>query len=75
MFEMMKKKIFGSIFTKKNCHQALKNMGEEPIPDPWSRGQKGTGSRIRIRNIEVTGSTDLELDPAPDPTPTLFFNG
>jgi hypothetical protein len=21
-----------------------------PIPDPGSRGQKGTGSRIRIRN-------------------------
>ncbi len=26
---------------------------EKPIPDPGSRGQKGTGSRIRIRN---TGS-------------------
>jgi hypothetical protein len=23
---------------------------EKPIPDPGSRGQKGTGSRIRIRN-------------------------
>ena len=23
----------------------------KPIPDPGSRGQKGTGSRIRIRNI------------------------
>jgi hypothetical protein len=23
---------------------------KEPIPDPGSRGQKGTGSRIRIRN-------------------------
>jgi hypothetical protein len=23
-----------------------------PIPDPGSRGQKGTGSRIRIRNTE-----------------------
>ncbi len=23
---------------------------ENPIPDPGSRGQKGTGSRIRIRN-------------------------
>jgi hypothetical protein len=26
---------------------------KKPIPDPGSRGQKGTGSRIRIRN---TGS-------------------
>jgi hypothetical protein len=25
---------------------------EKPIPDPGSRGQKGTGSRIRIRNTE-----------------------
>ncbi len=24
--------------------------GKKPIPDPGSRGQKGTGSRIRIRN-------------------------
>jgi hypothetical protein len=23
---------------------------KKPIPDPGSRGQKGTGSRIRIRN-------------------------
>ncbi len=23
-----------------------------PIPDPGSRGQKGTGSRIRIRNTD-----------------------
>ena len=46
-------------FYPKNCHQALKNMGlwsgtRYPgsgknlfrIPDPGSRGQKGTGSRI-----------------------------
>ncbi len=25
---------------------------EKPIPDPGSRGQKGTGSRIRIRNTD-----------------------
>jgi hypothetical protein len=30
----------------------------KPIPDPGSRGQKGTGSRIRIRN---TGSTSVPL--------------
>ncbi len=24
--------------------------GKKPIPDPGSRGQKGTGSRIRVRN-------------------------
>jgi hypothetical protein len=45
-------------FYPKNCHQALKNMGlgsgirKQPIPDPESRGQKGTGSRIRIRNTD-----------------------
>ncbi len=26
----------------------------KPIPDPGSRGQKGTGSRIRIRNTETS---------------------
>jgi hypothetical protein len=24
--------------------------GKKPVPDPESRGQRGTGSRIRIRN-------------------------
>ncbi len=50
-------------FYQKNCQKALKNMvlgsgildprsgiRKKPIPDPGSRGQKGTGSRIRIRN-------------------------
>jgi hypothetical protein len=27
---------------------------EKPVPDPGSRGQKGTGSRIRIRNTAAT---------------------
>ncbi len=50
----------------KNCHWALKNMGfgsetragirKKPIPDPGSRGQKGTGSRIRIRNTGFTNA-------------------
>jgi hypothetical protein len=26
----------------------------KPIPDPGSRGQKGTGSRIRILNTAIT---------------------
>jgi hypothetical protein len=26
---------------------------KKPIPDPGSRGQKGTGSRIRIRNTVI----------------------
>jgi hypothetical protein len=29
-----------------------------PIPDPGSRGQKGTGSRIRIRNTELHSNLD-----------------
>jgi hypothetical protein len=28
---------------------------KKPIPDPGSRGQKGTGSRIRIRNTGLNG--------------------
>jgi hypothetical protein len=33
----------------------------KPIPDPGSRGQKGTGSRIRIRN---TGRMNTDLTEA-----------
>ncbi len=58
-FGLLKKKNFGQFsknyrtFYSKNCHYALKNMGlgsgirKKSIPDPGSRGQKGTGSRIR----------------------------
>jgi hypothetical protein len=40
------------LFTKKKWQKALQNMvlgsgiRKKPIPDPGSRGQKGTGSRI-----------------------------
>jgi hypothetical protein len=40
------------LFYQKNCQKALKNMvlgsgiRKKHIPDPGSRGQKGTGSRI-----------------------------
>ncbi len=53
------------LFAQKFFNKALKNMGlgsgiRDPgsgknlfrIPDPGSRGQKGTGSRIRIRNTD-----------------------
>ncbi len=30
----------------------IRDPGSGTIPDPGSRGQKGTGSRIRIRNTE-----------------------
>ncbi len=47
------------LFTQKIVTKALKNMGLEgsgipkkPIPDPGSKGQKGPGSRIRIRNTK-----------------------
>jgi hypothetical protein len=33
---------------------------KKSIPDPGSRGQKGTGSRILIRNTDL----DLYVDPA-----------
>jgi hypothetical protein len=66
-FEMLKKKNLGQFsknyrtFYPKNCHQTLKSMylgsgiRKKPIPDPGSRGQKGTGSRIRIRNTDRQG--------------------
>jgi hypothetical protein len=34
---------------------------KKPIPDPGSRGQKGTGSRIRIRNtVWISASENLQ---------------
>ncbi len=31
----------------------IRDPGKKPIPDPGSRRQKGTGSRIRIRNTGI----------------------
>jgi hypothetical protein len=72
------------IFYPQNCQLALKNIGLESgirkktIPDPGSRGQKGIGSRIRIRN------TGLVMDcltlfvgkmlPASNAVATNFFD-
>ncbi len=36
----------------------VSGIRKKPIPDPRSRGQKGTGSRIRIRNT-ATHTVDL----------------
>jgi hypothetical protein len=59
---MVKKKIWANfqriveVFTQKIFNVLSKIMGlgsgirKKPIPDPGSRGQKGTGSRIRLRN-------------------------
>ncbi len=63
-FEVLKKKIWANfqriieLFTKKIVKKFFKIWSWDPgsgirkkiIPDPGSRGQKGTGSRIRIRN-------------------------
>ncbi len=57
-FEVLKKNLgqFSKnfrTFCQKNCQKALQNMvlgsgiRKKPIPDPGSRGQKGTKSRIR----------------------------
>jgi hypothetical protein len=35
---------------------------KKPIPDPGSRGQKGTGSRIRIRNTVLSRASDRNPD-------------
>jgi hypothetical protein len=59
LFELLKKKIWANlkkivIKLSKICFWYPRSTirdPEKPIPDPGSRGQKGTGSRIRIRNI------------------------
>jgi hypothetical protein len=54
-FEVQKKKILANflriieLFTQKN-----------PIPDPGSRGKKGTGSRIRIRNTDTVVVREMD---------------
>jgi hypothetical protein len=74
---MLKKKIWANFQRLKNfllkklslCSQKYgfgirdprSGIRKKPIPDPGSRGQKGTGSRIRIRN------TGKKHDPDPDP--------
>ncbi len=51
------------LFTQKIVSKLSKNIGlgsgilKKPIPDPGSRGQKGTGSRIRIRNTDQTSGS------------------
>jgi hypothetical protein len=69
---MLKKKIWASfqriieLFTQKFVSKLHKNMG---LGDPesgqsysgsGSRGQKGTGSRIRIRNTDNLYSNDVD---------------
>ena len=34
---------------------------KKPIPDPGSRGQKGTGSPIRIRNTAAKYKSSVEI--------------
>jgi hypothetical protein len=65
-FEVLKKKIWDSfqriikLFAQKIVTKLSKiwvwdpgsAIRKKPIPDPGSRGQKGTGSRIRIRNTD-----------------------
>ncbi len=64
IFEMLKKKIWANfqriieLFTQKFVTKLSKirvwdpgsEIRKKPFPDPGSRGQKGTGSRIRVRN-------------------------
>ena len=57
-FEVLKKKIWANfqwiieLFTKYGLgiRDPRSGIRKKPIPDPGSRSQKGTGSRIRIRN-------------------------
>jgi hypothetical protein len=66
IFEMLKKKTWANfqriieLFTQKIVSKLSKiwvwdprsGIRKKSIPDPGSRGQKGTGSRIRIRNTD-----------------------
>ncbi len=67
-------------FYPKNCHQALKNMDlrsgirKKPIPDPGSRGQKGTESRIRNTASVDTFSHIGFFDPALRTATSLNFS-
>ena len=46
-------------------------LRKKPIPDSGSRGQKGTGSRIQIRNTEKNSVIFLgSFGPRMDRTPT-----
>ncbi len=65
-FKVLKKKIWANFqriiefFIQKIVNKLSKirvgdpgsEIRKKPIPDPGSRGQKGTGSRIRIRNTD-----------------------
>ncbi len=56
IIELFTKKIVKKLFKIWSWHpgSGIRDPGsgirKKPIPDPGSRGQKGTGSRIRIRN-------------------------
>ncbi len=70
IFEMVKNKMWANyqriieLFTQKLSLSSqkygfgIRDPEKKPIPDPGSRGQKGTGSRIRIRNTGFTKSLD-----------------
>ncbi len=71
---MRKKQIFQRImelFTQKIVSKLSKirvwdprsGIRKKPIPDPGSRGQKGTGSRIRIRNTGHNSSRCVNHTP------------
>jgi hypothetical protein len=75
-FDVLKKTIWANfqriieLFTQKIVNKLSKiwvwdpgsEIRKKPIPDPGSRGQKGTGSRIRIRN------TGQRYGSGPDPS-------
>ncbi len=88
-FEVFKKKIWANfqriieLFNQKIVSKLTKiwvwdrdprsGIRKKPIPDPGSRGQKGIGSRIRIRNTgkhvdspkQCCGSVSQSTDPDP----------
>jgi hypothetical protein len=78
IFGMLKKKIWANfqrmieLFTQKNVTKLSKIGGwdpgseilKKPFPDPGSRGQKGTGSRTRIRNTDIYISSSVPEEAA-----------
>jgi hypothetical protein len=89
MFEMLNKNIWANfqriieLFTQKIVTKLSKiwvwdpGSGKKPIPDPGSRGQKGTGSRIRNTGNRIQYFSLIPIRiriPNPDPDPPTYVN-
>jgi hypothetical protein len=56
IFQPKNTKNYSTFYPKLYLGFGIRDPGKKLVPDPGSRGQKGTGSRIRIRNTVITGT-------------------